>query len=153
MKFKILLIVSVVVSSIAFYLIGHSYGEKKQVEIEKNYSIEDLRQKLKDKEASQILNLVSNNLEIVEQKKYAYFDKYNEYYCVGYIKNLANILICKDITFEIKYFTKTKTLLKSDTIKKFEYIYPMDSLLISEKIDLPEFAEDFEINVISTDFE
>jgi hypothetical protein len=153
MQNKKSLIVIVIVTSIIFLFIGYKIGANSEVKLFNEKTVDELLQQVKTKEFQKIDSLISENLIIVTEDSDSYFDSENIDICRGYIKNNAKVTIAKDIIIQLSYFTKTKSLISSDTLKIFEYIQPNDSLLINERINKPKLTNLVEISILSVKVE
>jgi len=98
MKLKIILASTHIILAIIFYFIGSNNGKLDQIEVEKNYTIEELTENLKKKESEQIKELVSQDLVYASDRSYSYYksEYINENYVKGYIKNNSSIVNAKD---------------------------------------------------------
>lgn len=151
MKLKIILTSTHIVLAIIFYFIGSNNGKLDQIEVEKNYSLEELTENLKKKESEQIKELVSQDLQYASDRSYSYYKReyINENYVKGYIKNNSSIVNAKDFVVKIDYFTKTNKFISSQTFDIYEYVKPKDSLSVKILLNLPENTETVDVSLTS----
>jgi len=151
MKLKIILASTHIILAIIFYFIGSNNGKLDQIEVEKNYTIEELTENLKKKESEQIKELVSQDLVYASDRSYSYYksEYINENYVKGYIKNNSSIVNAKDFVVKIDYFTKTNKFISSQTFDIYEYVKPKDSLSVKILLNLPENTETVDVSLTS----
>lgn len=119
MKLKIILASTHIILAIIFYFIGSNNGKLDQIEVEKNYTLEELTENLKKKESEQIKELVNHSLKLIysTRRSYSYYrDDITEYYVNGYIKNNCNVAIAKDLVIKVDFYTKTRKLISSENL-------------------------------------
>jgi hypothetical protein len=151
MKLKIILASTHIILAIILYFIGSNNGKLDQIEVEKNYTLEELTENLKKKESEQIKELVSQDLEYASDRSYSYYKReyINENYVKGYIKNNSSIVNAKDFVVKIDYFTKTNKFISSQTFDIYEYVKPKDSLSVKILLNLPENTETIDVSLTS----
>lgn len=143
-KFQIIIFI---ISLLIVSAISYHYGKSAQNELHRNLSINDLLNLVKDKEIENIDHLVTESLEF-ESDYY-----YEKAVCRGYIYNNAVVVKAKDVKIVLDYYTKTKSLIDTDTIEIYEYVNPKDSIYINVPIVKPKLTSQVDIKIQSVKVE
>ena len=67
----------------------------------------------------------------------------------GKISNTATVVVYKDVTIKISFFSKTGTLLEEDEETIFENVNPNSSIEFKSKFYAPKGSEDVKLKIIS----
>jgi len=131
--------------------------DKKNKKEKKEFSPEELRQKLLNKEIENPLkylnvvelNMTPNEVQIQKPTMFRHskweVDGYN---LVGNITNNATLASFKDIELKVDFFSKTKSKIVSINFVIYDFVNPNGKINFTQKVYPPEGTISFEVSVL-----
>lgn len=107
-------------------------------DVVKNLSYEQLKQALLKKEKENILEYLEISGHIETRKEGSMFNKEYIKYFSGYISNNAILLLVKDISVKVEFYSYTDALIGSETVVIYDFVDSQSYTRFTEKITVPD---------------
>lgn len=127
---------------------GTRYNDQVNKDNAQSLSITELKVALAQKEMESILQWVDVDAVINTRDEGGLFKAKLVTYVSGTITNKASISLIKDVSLQIKFYSKTNSEVGTTQIVVYEYVKPGYSLEFKENLNWPKDAHSYSATIV-----